>query len=77
MMNRLSVFINAVCVFVYEAVESLVQPNLHKAVFFLHSWFVLSLFSARCFYYVLYTSVWDIPEAYIHMVLFFTRGFCL
>ena len=72
MMKHISVFINSVCVFVYEAVESLVQPNLHKAVFFLHSWFVLSLFSARCLYYVLYTSVWDIPDAYIHMVLFFT-----
>ena len=64
-MKRLSIL-------AYEAVESAVQPNLHKAVFFLHSRFVLSLFLLRCVYYVLYTSFWDIPETYVRMVLIFT-----
>ena len=64
-MKRLSIL-------AYEAVESVVQPNLHKAVFFLHSWFVLGLFLLRCVYYVSYTSFWDIPETYVRMVLIFT-----
>ena len=56
----------------YNAVESFVQPHVHKAVFFMHSWPVCIIFFARCLYYVSYTSLWDIPDAYVHLVLFLT-----